>query len=147
MLPFLSRRVGPSGRVIAEDIFDDFLGAARQRAQNQKLDNVTFIKGGDSDPKLPEGQVDVALALDVYHHFDYPEKMLAGIRKALKPGGRFVVVDYYKTPDAMPGGGAVQHIRLNRPEVQREIEANGFRLLAEREHIPGSQYMLILEKK
>src|SRR5262245_2720349 len=44
MLPFLSRRVGPEGKVIAEDIFDDFLAAAKQRVENQKLTNVTFVK-------------------------------------------------------------------------------------------------------
>src|ERR1017187_10257492 len=39
MLPFLSRRAGPTGRVIAEDIFDDFLASAKQRAANLKLAN------------------------------------------------------------------------------------------------------------
>ena len=72
--------------MIAEDIFDDFLASAKQRAENQKLDNVTFVKGTETDPKLPEGAVDIVLALDVYHHFDYPEKMLAAIHKSLKPG-------------------------------------------------------------
>jgi tRNA A58 N-methylase Trm61 len=44
MLPYLSRAVGPSGRVLAEDIFDDFLGAAKRLAADQKLGNVAFIK-------------------------------------------------------------------------------------------------------
>ena len=146
MLPFLSRAVGRAGRVIAEDIFDDFLSAARQRVEDQKLENVTFIKGTDTDPMLPEGQVDEVLALDVYHHFDYPEKMLAAIGKALKPGGRLIIVEYYKSPTAMPGGRAMTHIRLDKADVIREIAANGFRLVSEREHAPGSQYMLTLEK-
>ena len=86
MLPFLSRRVGPQGKVIAEDIFDDFLASARQHSENLKLTNVTFIKGTDKDPLLPANSLDIALALDVYHHFDYPEKMLAAIHQALKAG-------------------------------------------------------------
>src|SRR5262249_52156118 len=77
MLPFLSRRVGPKGKVIAEDIFDDFLAAAKDRVARQKLENVTFVKGTETDPNLPEGALDVVLTLDVYHHFDYPDKMLA----------------------------------------------------------------------
>ena len=117
MLPFLSRRVGPEGKVLAEDIFDDFLSAAKQHAEDTKLANVTFIKGTDTDPKLPEGGVDVVLALDVYHHFDYPDKMLA-----------------------------VTHIRLDMPDVIKEIESNHFHLLSEREHIPNSQYVLVLRK-
>jgi ubiquinone/menaquinone biosynthesis C-methylase UbiE len=146
MLPFLSRAVGRQGRVIGEDIFDDFLASAKQVAQNQNLANVTFVKGTDSDPNLPEGQVDQVLVLDVYHHFDYPEKMLAGIHQALKPGGKLVIVEYYKSPEAMPNGRAMNHIRINKPDVIKEIEANHFRLVSEREHVPGSQYMLILER-
>jgi ubiquinone/menaquinone biosynthesis C-methylase UbiE len=146
MLPFLSRRVGADGKVFAEDIFDDFLAAAKQRVENLSLANVTFVKGTETDPKLPEGGVDVVLALDVYHHFDYPEKMLAAIHKSLKPEGRLVIVEYYKRQEAMPGGRAVTHIRLDMPDVIKEIEANHFHLLSEKEHIPNSQYMLVLRK-
>ncbi len=146
MLPFISRWVGPAGHVIAEDIFDDFLASAKQRAHNQKLENVTFVKGTDTDPQLPEGAVDVVLALDVYHHFDYPDKMLAAIYKALKPDGKLVIVEYYKRPEAMPNKRALTHIRLDMPDAIKEIEANHFHLISEREHIPDSQYMLILRK-
>jgi len=146
MLPFLSRAVGPNGRVIAEDIFDDFLSGAKERVQNQKLTNVTFVKGAETDPNLPEGQIDLAMALDVYHHFDYPDKMLASIHKALKPGGRLVVIEYYKRPEAMPNGRAMQHIRLDMPDAIKEIEANHFHLVMEKETIKNVQYMLVLEK-
>ena len=146
MLPFLSHAVGPNGHVIAEDIFDDFLASAKQMAEHQNLNNVTFVKGTDADPNLPEGQLDQALLLDVYHHLDYPEKMLAALHRALKPGGKLVIVEYYRRPEAMPGGDAMHHIRLDKADVIKEIEANHFRLLSEREHIPGSQYMLLLER-
>jgi len=146
MLPFLSRRVGPEGKVIAEDIFDDFLASAKQHSATAKLSNVTFVKGSETDPNLPENSVDVALALDVYHHFDYPEKMLAAIHKALKADGKLVVVEYYKRQQAMPGGRALTHIRLDMPDVIKEIEANHFHLISEKEHVPNSQYMLVLRK-
>ena len=146
MLPFLSRRVGADGKVIAEDIFDDFLASAKQQAETAKLTNVTFVKGSDTDPNLPAGSIDIALALDVYHHFDYPEKMLAAIHKALKPEGKLVIVEYYKRQEAMPGGRALTHIRLDMPEVIKEVEANHFHLLAEKEHVPDSQYLLVLRK-
>jgi ubiquinone/menaquinone biosynthesis C-methylase UbiE len=143
MLPFLSRAVGEKGRVLAEDIQDDFLAKARTKAESGKLGNVSFIKGTEADPMLPDGGVDVALALDSYHHYDYPEKMLAGIRKGLKPGGRLVLVEYYKRKNAMPNGRALEHIRLDAPDVIKEIESNGFRLESQREHVKDSQYMLI----
>jgi ubiquinone/menaquinone biosynthesis C-methylase UbiE len=147
MLPFLSHAVGPKrGRVIAEDIFDDFLAGAKQRAENQHLENITFVKGTEKDPALPAGEIDEVLVQDAYHHFDYPAEMLAGIHKALKPGGKLVIVDYYKRPDAMPDGRAMTHIREDVDDVIKEVEANHFRLVSQKEHVPGSQYMLILEK-
>jgi ubiquinone/menaquinone biosynthesis C-methylase UbiE len=146
MLPFLSHRVGPAGRVIAEDIFDDFLAGAKQTAEQQKLTNITFVKGTETDPMLPEGQLDMELVLDVYHHFDYPEKMLAALHKALKPDGKLVIVEYYKREGAMPNGRALTHIRLDMPDVIKEVEANHFHLIMEKEHIKNVQYMLLLEK-
>ena len=146
MLPYLSRRVGPAGRVLAEDIFDDFLAGAKETAETQKLENITFVKGTETDPNLPEGQVDMELVLDAYHHFDYPEKMLAALRKALKPDGKLVVVEYYKRESAMPNGRALTHIRLDMPDLIKEIEANHFHLIMEKEHIKNVQYILVLEK-
>jgi len=147
MLPYLSRAVGPSGRVMAEDIFEDFLNAAKQLAAERKLGNVAFIKGTEREPRLADGSVDVILALDSYHHYDYPEKMLAAFVQALRAGGHLVVVEYYKRPGAMPGGDAVKHIRVDEPDLVREIERNGFLKVSEREHIKGSQYMVVFEKK
>jgi len=146
MLPFLSRAVGPEGKVIAEDIFDDFLAGAKQRTEQAKVTNVTFVKGTATDPNLPEGQIDEALALDVYHHFDYPDKMLAAIYKSLKTTGKLVLVEYYKRAEAMPNGRALTHIRLDMPDVIKEVEANRFHLVMEKETIKNVQYMLVLEK-
>jgi ubiquinone/menaquinone biosynthesis C-methylase UbiE len=146
MLPILSRRVGPTGRVLAEDTEDELLTAAKGSARNQNLENVTFIKGTDTDPKLPEGQVDVIFAFDVYHHFASPEKMLAAFHKALRPDGRLVIVDYYKRESAMPDGKALTRIRLDLPEMIKELEANRFHLVEEKEYAKNMQYMLILEK-
>lgn len=142
LLPYLSRAVGPSGKVIAEDIHEDFLDAARKTARKEKLENVEYLLGGVKDPNLPENSADAIVAVDAYHHFSYPEEMLAGIRKGLKDGGRFVVVDYYKNGFRDP-----DHIRLDKPGVIKEIESNGFRLVENREHVPETQYMLVFEKR
>lgn len=142
LLPWLSRAVGPRGRVIAQDIIQEFLDKAAELARARGLDNVEFLLGSEKDPRLETASADLILAVDSYHHFDYPEEMLAGIRRALRDGGRFVVVDYYRKSFRDPA-----HIRLEKGEVVREIEANGFRLLSNEEHIPGSQYRLIFEKR
>src|SRR5215471_8481503 len=119
MIPFLSRAVGASGKVFGEDIADDFLDRARAKAKTDQLTNVDFVLGNDTDPKLPAGAVDRELVLDVYHHFDYPDKMLANLARALKPGGHLVIVDFYKKDRG-------DHVRLERDDVVKEIESNGF---------------------
>lgn len=104
MLPHLSRAVGPQGKVFGEDIQDQFLDEALGRVAREKLTNAELFLGNETDPKLPANSVDVAMVLDVYHHFDYPNKMLANIARCLKRDGHLVIVDYYKKN--MP-----QHIR------------------------------------
>jgi len=147
MLPHLSAAVGPQGKVLAEDIFDDFLAKARARAAQAGLTNVEFVKGSEHSPALPAASVDIILALDSYHHYDYPQDMLAGFSQALKPGGRLIIVEYYKRAGAMGGGNsALTHIRLDDSGVVKEVEASGFALLEKREHIPKSQYMAVFTK-
>jgi ubiquinone/menaquinone biosynthesis C-methylase UbiE len=146
MLPFLDAAVEPGGHLIAEDIFPDFLDKARAKAAKVGLTNVDFVLGSETDPKLPAGKVDAVLVLETYHHFDYPEKMLAGIARGLAPRGWLFIVDYYKRPGAMPGQDAVHHIRLDLDGVVKEVEANGFKLAWQREHIPGSQYIACFTK-
>lgn len=142
MLPLLSEAVGPQGKVFAEDIFADFL--AHARSTHGALGNVSYVLGTEKDVRLPEGSLDLALTIDAYHHYDYPGEVLATIRRALKPGGQFALVDYFKRPGAMePPANAVEHIRLDRDDVIREIAGFGFRLVRTVEHVPGKQYIAI----
>ncbi len=143
MLPYLSEAVGPGGRVLGEDIFADFLEKAGKTAKEHKLANVEFVKGSETDPALPENGVDVALALESYHHWDYPEKMLAALHRELREGGRLVIVDYHPGAAGMPA----HHIRLEAADVVKEVEANHFRLVSQHEHGNSGQYVAIFEKK
>jgi predicted methyltransferase len=147
MLPHLSAAVGTNGKVIGEDIFDDFLGKARAAVEKAGLSNVEFVKGTEKTANLPTGEVDVILALDSYHHFNYPKEMLASFRSALKPGGHLAIVEYYRREGAMGGQSALLHIRVDDAGVIKEVEAAGFRLIQEQEHIPKSQYIALFERQ
>jgi ubiquinone/menaquinone biosynthesis C-methylase UbiE len=151
LLAALSKAVGPKGRVVAEDIHSDFLDRARSRAKSDGLDNVDFVLGTETDPRLPEGRADLVIVLDAYHHFDYPEKMLAAIRSGLKPGGRLAIVEYHKLRGAMEVAEdpdfAVRHIRAGSEQVEQEVKAAGYRFLWRREHAPGSQYIAMFQKQ
>lgn len=150
MLPYLSHAVGPTGTVYAEDIASDFLAKAKLRATTTGLTNVKFLLGTNRDADLPGGQLDAVLVLDTYHHFDYPEAMLRGIRDSLMSDGKLYIVDYYKRENAMgPGTGdrAIEHIRLDQAGVIQEVEENGFKLVSKYDQIPGQQYVAVFEKK
>lgn len=142
MLPYLSEAVGPQGKVVAEDIFDDFLEKAKASAAAKQLSNVEFVHGTVKDPKLPEAAADVVFVLDAYHHFDFPAEMLAGLRAGLKPGGRLVIVDFYKNQYRDP-----DHLRLDEKDVIKEIEANGFQLISSSAFTPDRQYLAEFRKK
>jgi ubiquinone/menaquinone biosynthesis C-methylase UbiE len=145
MLPHLSAAVGPQGKVYAEDVFPDFLDAAKKRGA--KLTNVEYVLGDFKSAKLPKASVDVALVLDAYHHFDYPQPMLASLREALKPGGRMVVVEYHKNEKAMPNGRALEHIRATKDEFMKEIEGFGWRAVDVREFLPEVQWLGVFEPR
>lgn len=147
LLADLSRAVGGEGRVIAEDIQQDFLDRARARAAKESLNNVDFILGTETDPRLPAGAADLVVVLDAYHHFDYPERMLAAIKASLRPGGRLAIIEYHKKRGAMEAHPdlALTHIRAGAEQVVREVEAAGFRLAWRREHAPGKQYIAMFE--
>jgi len=147
MLPYLSQAVGATGGVIAEDIAQDFLDKAKLRASTSGLHNIQFILGTERDPMLPADTADAILVLDVYHHFDYPGTMLGHIRDCLVSDGRLYIVDFYKRPDAMPNGRAMEHIRLDMDDVIHEVEDAGLRFVSSSELIPRSQYIAVFGKK
>ncbi|MDA1316007.1 MAG: methyltransferase domain-containing protein [Acidobacteria bacterium] len=147
MLPYMADAIGPSGRVYAEDIQDDFLEKAQAVAAEHGLKNISFVKGDPNDVKLPENSLDLALILDVYHHINYPEATMASVYKALKPGGRLAVIDFYRSREhpSMSEERLKNHIRLDRDGFKAEIEAGGFNFDRTFDHLPY-QYVLMFRK-
>jgi ubiquinone/menaquinone biosynthesis C-methylase UbiE len=147
LLPHLVARVGAFGAVIAEDIHPDFLAQAQEKIKAAGWRNVRTVLGTERDPRLPVGQLDVALLLDTYHHLNYPAPMLQHIARALRPRGRLIIVEYYRSRKH-PGASDEDlrtHIRLDRDEVVAEVAAQGFRLLKQFDHLPH-EYVLMFTK-
>ena len=145
MLPFLAEAVGPRGTIFAQDIYPDFLAAARKHAA--KYSNITYILGNEKAAELPENSVDVALILDTYHHFNYPERMLSSLKKALKRGGRIAVVEYHRNEKSMPNRHALKHIRATQEEFVKEIETFGFRTVSVTDFLPDVQWLGVFEPR
>ena len=139
--PLFAAAVGTGGTVYAVDIVPRFIDYIATKAAEQNLTQITTILGDDRSTGLAEGSVDVVFVCDTYHHFEDHEAMLASIHQALRPGGRFVVVDYERIEPR------IEHIRADKAQFTAEIEANGFRLTEEVE-IEGMQenYVLHFER-
>ena len=147
MIPYFLEAIGPQGKVYAEDIQQDFLDQVQAHKAEQGWDNVETILGDQVDPKLPANSVDVAFILDAYHHFEQPAETMRAIRGALKPDGRLVVVDFYRSRsrEGRDPDWAKTHIRADRDEFRAEIEAAGLVFERTFDHLPH-QYALIFRK-
>jgi len=148
LLPYVEREVGNSGTIFAVDIYPEFLDKVRQRIAAEGWRNVHPVFATERDPKLPANRLDAAILLDTYHHLNYPEATMHGVRRALKSGGRLFVIDYYRSrPNPAASLDLVRrHIRLDRDDVVKEVEAQGFRVTKQWDHLPY-MYVLVFEKR
>ncbi len=138
----MAKRVGPSGKVYAEDVQPEMLRRLRANAEAAQLTNIQTILGGEADPKLPPNALDLILLVDVYHEFSQPQRMLRRMREALKPDGRLVLLEYRKEDPSIPI--RPEH-KMSVAEVKLEVEAEGFHLDQVLETLPR-QHILILTK-
>ena len=139
----LAARVGPGGKVFANDVQPQMLDLLARRLARKKIANVTLVQGTLDDPKLPPESVDLALMVDVYHEFSQPQAMLKHLREALKPGGRMVLLEYRKEDPSIPI--RPEH-KMSVAEAKLEVEAEGFALSKVDESLPR-QHILIFTAK
>lgn len=137
----LARRVGPNGRVYAEDIQPQMVEAIYRRVQRRNLENVFTVLGRPDDPRLPPG-LDAALIVGVYHEMEDPVALLKNLARALKPQGLIGLVDF----NAGAGGpGPDADERVDPQSVIATAAAAGLRL-SRREAVPPFQFLLVFEK-
>ena len=139
----LAARVGPSGRVFANDVQPQMLNLLARRLSNSKITNVTLIEGTFDDPKLPPASVDLALMVDVYHELSQPQAMLRHLRESLKPGGRLVLLEYRKEDPTVP---IKPEHKMSVAEAKMEVEAEGFTLAKVDEALPRQHILIFVAK-
>lgn len=99
----IAQKVGPSGRVYAEDIQQEFLDLMMANMKKRGVENIVHpVLGTTQSPALPKETLDTVLLVDVYHELDFPFEMAEGMIEALKPGGRLVLVEYRGEDPAVP---------------------------------------------
>jgi arsenite methyltransferase len=139
----LAHHVGAKGKVYAVDVSPDMIRHVNRRARDLKAANVVSLLADPGDPLLPERSVDRFFVCDVWHHVENPTKYLAAMKKALKPGGEIVMIDFHKKE--LPFGPPLQ-MKIAREDLIGQMEANGFRLAKEHTFLPY-QYFLVFTPK
>ncbi len=139
----LSKRVGPTGKVYANDIQPEMLRLLGLRLKADNITNVTLVPGDVDNPRLPASTLDLELMVDVYHEFSAPQTMLKHLREALKPTGRLVLFEYRKEDPSIPI--RPEH-KMSVAEAKLELEAEGFSLSQVNESLPR-QHILVFTKR
>jgi len=139
----LAERVGDEGHVLAVDIQPEMLRSMQARATEQRQTNIRAILGNVVDPQLPRSSVDLILCVDVYHEFSHPEQMLAAMRRALKPEGRLVLVEFRAEDPEVP----IRPLhKMSKQQILKELVPNGFRLDRQFDELPW-QHMMFFRRQ
>jgi ubiquinone/menaquinone biosynthesis C-methylase UbiE len=138
----LARRVGPTGTVLATDVQPEMLEILKNNARDARVTNIKRILSTQADTKLPAEKVDLILMVDVYHECSDPETTLKGLFKALKPGGRLVLVEFRGEDPEVP---IKPEHKMTLKQVRREVEPRGFLFKDSLEFLPW-QHVIIFEK-
>lgn len=132
---YFTRRFAPRvARVYAVDVNQDLLA----RIASLGLPNVVTVLAEPDDPRLPDASVDTVFFCNVLHHIEDRPAYYRRLARALKPGGRIVVLDFHKRP--LPVGPPVEE-KLSEQEMIEEFSRAGFRLARSHDFLPY-QYFL-----
>lgn len=109
----------------AVDISQKFLDHVKAKCDEDGVKNVKTVLCDQTSCGLHESSVDVVLICDTYHHFEFPYKTMRSIRKALKPDGFVVLVEFDRV-EGKSSDWILNHVRADRKTFSREIELAGF---------------------
>jgi ubiquinone/menaquinone biosynthesis C-methylase UbiE len=137
----LAHRVGPNGRVYAEDVQRQMIEATTRRVAREGLSNVISILGTQTDARLRE-PIDAVLIVNTYNEMEHPTALLRNVAAMLKPNGRIGIVDFKR--DGYGPGPALEE-RVDPQRVIRDAEAAGLQLLSP-PTILRYQYLLVFGK-
>lgn len=139
---FRISRVVTQGKVYAVDIQGEMLSLIEQRKQKLKAANIVTVRSTEKDVKLPDSSIDVVLMVDVYHEFEFPYEMMQSIKRALKPGGRIVQIEYRGEDPDVP---IKRTHKMTVQQARKEMEFVGLVWRETKDFLP-QQHLLVFEK-
>lgn len=134
----LAKKV-PHGKVYAVDIQDEMIDMLKEKKRQLKDSVVQVVKSSIKSPNLPDNSVDLAIMVDVYHELEYPQEMLQALKKALKPTGKILLIEYRGEDPSVP----IKPLhKTTIAQLNKELEANGFKLSYKGDFLPIQHFLL-----
>lgn len=140
-----SKAVGSQGRVIAVDISQNFLDHIQKTSRELELRNIDTLLCTADSTELQSESIDVAYICDTYHHFEFPTKTMTSLFRALRPGGRVVLIDF-KRIQGESSEWTMSHVRAGQEVFEKEILDVGFKKLDENKEILKENYFIVFQK-
>lgn len=141
-LPWLQSAVGAQGKVIALDVAPKLVEHINKRAKENGWAHVVAKQIPMDDPQLEPASVDRILTVDTWHHIEGREKYAQKIAAALKPGGKFIVVEVLAKSQRK---GPPLSMRLSPAQITSELSKAGLKVSRIEESLP-EQYILVAQK-
>jgi arsenite methyltransferase len=136
---YFSRRFARQvAHVYAEDLDPQALSFLRSEA----LSKVTVVPGQPDDPMLPPASCNLVFICDVLHIVEDRPAFLRNVIRALKPGGKVAVIEFYKRE--LPVGPPLW-AKLSEEEAKKDFRKGTFTLDKQLTFLPY-QYFLIFTK-
>ena len=134
----IARRV-PQGKVLAVDIQQEMLDIIASRKQALSVQNVETLMGTEQDPNLPEAGVDLIFIVDAYHEFSHPYEMGLAMARALKPGGKLVLIEYRAEDRSVP----IKRLhKMSEEQSKQEMAAIGLEWERTENFLPQQHFMV-----
>jgi predicted methyltransferase len=137
--------VGPEGKVYAVDISERFVKHVEDTAAKAGLENVVGVVCTPDSVKLPPDSIDLAFICDTYHHFEFPQKTMTSLHRALRPGGEVILIDFHRI-EGVSSDWVLEHVRAGQEVFTREIEQAGFQQVEEKKGLLSESYFVRFRK-
>lgn len=133
----------PEGKVYAVDIQPEMLSIMDRKISEEGIDNVELVLASETSPNLAENSLDLAIMVDVYHELSHPREVMEEIVKALKPDGRFVLLEYRMEDPQVP----IKRLhKMSENQAVREMKSVGLRLRKNIGNLPWQHCMVFAKR-
>lgn len=141
-----AKSVGDDGWVFAIDIAPRLVRHVVSKAAESGMANITGVVCAENSINLPPNSVDTVFVCDTYHHFEFPKSTLASVHKALRSGGKLVLIDFERI-EGKSREWLIGHVRAGKEVFRAEIQDAGFSFIEEKQlEAFNENYFLVFKK-